>query len=60
MIRDGKRMLLFDVEQLKNATITARNMTVSSGESAGSYQMMPSAAASVVMLLQFLEKRKQK
>lgn len=55
VIRDGKRMLLFDVEQLKNATITAGNMTVSSGESAGSYQMMPSAAASVVMLLQFLE-----
>lgn len=55
VIRDGKRMLLFDVEQLKNATITAGNMTVSSGESAGSYPMMPSAAASVVMLLQFLE-----
>lgn len=55
VIRDGKRMLLFDVEQLKNATITAGNMTVSSGESAGSYQMMPSAAASVVMLLEFLE-----
>lgn len=55
VIRDGKRMLLFDVEQLKNATITAGNMTVSSGESAGSYQMMPSASASVVMLLQFLE-----
>lgn len=54
VLRDGKEMLFFDIEQIKNATITAGDITFLTGEGSVCYQMMPSASASVVMLLDFL------
>lgn len=49
--RDGKKLVFFTVEQLKKATITADTLKIGKK----SYVMMPSASASIVMLLEHIK-----
>lgn len=53
-IIDGKEVIPFSLDQLKSSVITPGTLTVPSGET---YPMMPSASASVVMLLDYFSCR---
>lgn len=53
--RDGKKLIFFTLEQLKSAKITADKLKITMNGAEYSYTMMPSASASIVMLLEYLK-----
>lgn len=56
VIRDGKQLIFFTLDQLKQATITADKLTVAIDGVEKHYTMMPSASASIVMMLAAISK----
>lgn len=52
-IIDGKQFVYLSLAELKNCVITPGRLTLPDGKT--SYSMMPSASASIVMLLQYLQ-----
>lgn len=56
MLMDGTKLFFFSIDELKNATITAGELCIERKESGKEerFRMMPSASASIVMLLEYL------
>ncbi len=55
--RDGKQMLFFSLDELKNAKISAGAMEIDVNGKKQSFAMMQSASASMVILLEYLNGR---